>query len=73
MFQLFERALHGELIEIVHKNRIIRLTPADPKSKLSRLVQRDTIDCTMEEFEQAERSQDEEMRSQWDSKWRSRL
>jgi len=30
-----ERALNGELIEIVHKNRTIRLAPTEPKSKMA--------------------------------------
>jgi antitoxin (DNA-binding transcriptional repressor) of toxin-antitoxin stability system len=73
LFQLVERALNGELIEIVHKNRIIRLAPNEPKSKISRLVPRDTLRCTPEEFDQATRNQDDEMRRQWEQKWRSRL
>ena len=73
LFQLVERALNGEMIEIVHKNRTIRLAPTEPKSKLSRLVQRDTLNCTWQEFDQAVRAQDEEVRSQWEQKWQSRL
>lgn len=71
LFQLVERALHGELIEIVHKNRTIRLTPTEPESKLSRLVQRDTLNCTPEEFDQAVRAQDDEMLRQWEQKWQT--
>jgi antitoxin (DNA-binding transcriptional repressor) of toxin-antitoxin stability system len=73
LFQLVERALNGELIEIVHKNRTIRLAPTEPKSKMSRLVQRDTVNCTPDEFDRADRAQDEEMRQQWEQKWQSRL
>ncbi len=73
LFQLIERALNGELIEIVHKNRRIRLAPSEPKSKLSRLVERDTLNCTSDEFDQAVRSQDDEMRRQWNEKWPTRL
>ena len=73
LFQLVERALNGELIEIVHKNRTIRLAPAEPKSKLSRLVRRDTLNCAPEELEQAIRLQDDEMRRRWEQKWQSRL
>jgi antitoxin (DNA-binding transcriptional repressor) of toxin-antitoxin stability system len=29
LFQLVERALNGELVEIVHKNRRIRLAPTE--------------------------------------------
>ena len=73
LFQLVERALNGELIEIVHKNRTIRLAPTEPKSKLSHLVQRDTLNCTPEELEQAVRVQDDEMLKRWEQKWQSRL
>lgn len=71
--QLIERALTGELIEIVHKNRTIRLAPTEPKSKLSRLVQRDTLNCTPQEFNQAVRAQDDEMRREWEQKCERRL
>lgn len=73
LFQLVERALNGELIEIVHKNRTIRLAPTEPKSKIARLVRRDTLNCTPDEFSQAVRSQDDEMRCEWEQKWQSRL
>jgi antitoxin (DNA-binding transcriptional repressor) of toxin-antitoxin stability system len=73
LFQLVERALNGELIEIVHKNRTLRLAPTQPASKLSRLVRRDTLNCTPDEFEQAERAQDEQLRQEWERKWQSRL
>jgi antitoxin (DNA-binding transcriptional repressor) of toxin-antitoxin stability system len=73
LFQLVERALNGELIEIIHKNRTIRLTPAALPSKMSRLVRRDTLSCTPEEFDQAARAQDDEIRREWEQKWLSRL
>ena len=73
LFQLVERALNGELIEVVHKNRTIRLTPAERTSKLSRLVRRDTLNCPPDEFEQALRTQDEEVRREWERKWQNRL
>ena len=73
LFQLVERALNGELIEIVHKNRTIRLTPSERNSKLSRLVQRDTLRCSPDELIQLLRAQDDEMRQQWEQKWQSRL
>jgi antitoxin (DNA-binding transcriptional repressor) of toxin-antitoxin stability system len=73
LFQLMERALKGELIEIVHKDRTIRLAPIEPSSKISRLVRRDTLTCTADEFDTALRAQDEEMRKDWEQKWQSRL
>jgi prevent-host-death family protein len=73
LFQFIERALNGELIEIVHKNRKIRLTPARSQSKLSRLVRRDTLNCPPDDFDRLLRNQDEEMRQQWEQKWQNRL
>jgi prevent-host-death family protein len=57
LFQLLERALNGELIEIVHKNRTIRLVPAERRSKLSRLVRRNTLKGEPEDFDQLLRVQ----------------
>ena len=73
LFQLMERALNGELIEIVHKNRTIRLAPTEPKSKMARLIERDTLTCTPDQFDQAVLAQDEEMLREWEQKWQSRL
>lgn len=68
-----ERALNGELVEIVHKNRTIRLAPAEPCSKLSRLVQRDTLACAPEELDRLLQTQDDELRQNWEQKWQTRL
>ena len=73
LFQLVERALNGELIEIIHKNRAIRLSPNEPTSKLARLVRRDTLNCTADEFDRFLNAQDEEMSRQWEQKWQHRL
>ena len=73
LFQFIERALNGELIEIVHKNRTVRLAPAEPRSKLSRLVRRDTLNCEPDDVDQLLRIQDNEMRQQWEQKWQNRL
>ncbi len=73
LVHLVERALNGELIEIVHKSRAVRLTPTETMSKLPRLVARDTLNCTPEEFDRILLDQDEEMRREWDRKWQSRL
>lgn len=36
--KIYSSLLNGELIEIVHQNRTIRLAPTERKSKISRLV-----------------------------------
>jgi antitoxin (DNA-binding transcriptional repressor) of toxin-antitoxin stability system len=73
LFQLIERALNGERIEILYKNRRIRLTPTEPTSKLARLVRRDTLNCDPEELDQQLRTQNDELRSEWEQKWQNRL
>ncbi len=72
LFQIVERVLQGELVEVAHKGRVIRLVPEDKPSKLSRLVRRDTIAGTFEDLERAQRELDDELRTSWESKWDSR-
>ena len=69
MFQLVERVLQGELVEIVHKGRLVRLVPEVQPTKMSRLVQRDTINGTPEDLELAQQELDDEMRTAWTKKW----
>jgi antitoxin (DNA-binding transcriptional repressor) of toxin-antitoxin stability system len=69
LFRIVERVLQGELVEVAHKGRLIRLVPEDQPSKLSRLVQRDTIVGTPEDLERAQQELDAEMRASWDGKW----
>jgi len=73
LFQLVERALNGERIEITFRSRTVRLTPLEPSSKLSRLITRDTLTCSPDEFEKTSQNQDEEISRQWEDKWRNRL
>ncbi len=72
LFQIVERALHGELIEIMHKGRLIKLVPGDKPSKLSRLVTRDTI-VSPENLDRAQAELDDEMRTSWEKKWAGKL
>ena len=69
MFQLVERVLQGELVEIMHKGRLVRLVPEERPTKMSRLVQRDTINGTPEDLELAQQELDDEMRTAWTKKW----
>ena len=62
LFQIFERALQGELVEVAHKGRLIRLVPDNKPGKLARLVQRDTINGTLEDLDRAQQQLDEELR-----------
>src|ERR1019366_8416044 len=54
LFQIVERVLQGELVEVAHKGRLIRLVPENKPLKISRLVQRDTINGTPEDLERAQ-------------------
>jgi prevent-host-death family protein len=69
LFQIVERALRGEFIEVVHKGRPVRLVPADKPNKISRLVQRDTIRGTSGDLDRAQEELDAEMLALWESKW----
>ena len=63
LFQIVERVLQGELVIVAHKGRLIRLVPENQPSKICRLLQRDTINGTLEDLEAAQRQLDEEMRA----------
>jgi len=69
LFQIVERAIQGEFVEVLHKGRIVRLVPGDRPSKMSRLIQRDTIQGTFEDLDRGQRQLDDEMRTAWDEKW----
>ena len=69
LFQIVERVLQGELVEVAHKGRLIRLVPEDKPSKRSRLRQRDTINGTLEDLDRAQQQLDEEVRTSWENKW----
>jgi antitoxin (DNA-binding transcriptional repressor) of toxin-antitoxin stability system len=69
LFQIVERAIQGELIEVLHKGRLVRLVPGDKPSKMSRLIPRDTICGTPEDLDRGQQQLDTEMRALWDEKW----
>jgi antitoxin (DNA-binding transcriptional repressor) of toxin-antitoxin stability system len=64
LFQIVERALQGELVEVAHKGRLIRLVPENKPSKLSRLLERDTINGTLEDLDRAQQQLDDELRGE---------
>jgi prevent-host-death family protein len=69
LFQIVERAIQGEFVEVLHKGRVVRLVPRDSPSKMSRLIQRDTIHGTLADLDRGQRQLDDEMRTSWDEKW----
>ena len=66
LFQLVERALRGEFIEVAHKGRLVRLVPGDKPSKLARLVHRDTICGTPEDLNEAQKQLDADVWNVWE-------
>ena len=69
LFQIVERALQGEFVEVAHKGRVVRLVPGDKQDKMSRLIQRDTIVGTPEDLDRGQMQLDTEMRTLWEEKW----
>lgn len=69
LFQIVERALQGEFVEVAHKGRLVRLVPGDKPSKMSRLIQRDTIHGTLEDLADGQRRLDAEVLAAWEEKW----
>ena len=72
LFQIVERSLQGEFVEVAHKGRLVRLVPGDKPSKMARLIARDTITGTLADLEQAQNELDSQMRSSWEQKWASK-
>lgn len=73
LFSLADRALEGELIEIVHKGRTLRLVAEEPPSKLARLAQDPILKgIDPEEIERALCEISEETRAEWERKWHLR-
>jgi antitoxin (DNA-binding transcriptional repressor) of toxin-antitoxin stability system len=68
LFQIVERALQGEHIEVAHKGRVLRLVPDDKPSKIARLIPRDTICGSLSDLDQAQLDLDDELRSNWEAK-----
>ena len=69
LFQAFDRALHGECIEITYHGQTFRLIPEKKQSKLSRLVKRDTLNCPPDQLENARREMNQELMTEWERKW----
>jgi len=69
LFRLVERVVQGELVEVMHKGNVIRLVSGEKPSKMSRLVQRDTICGTLDDLARGQQEMDDEMRTSWENKW----
>jgi antitoxin (DNA-binding transcriptional repressor) of toxin-antitoxin stability system len=69
IFQLIERALNGELVEVSHKGRTIRLVPEPSPSKLSRLRNMNVLVGTPDELDEALNKRSSEAQANWEKKW----
>ena len=69
LFQLVERALRGELIEVVHEGRVVRLVPGERSSKMAQLIPRDTIRGSLEDLDGGREQLDGEVRHASEQKW----
>ncbi|MGI9073677.1 MAG: type II toxin-antitoxin system Phd/YefM family antitoxin [Bryobacteraceae bacterium] len=67
MFQLVEKALAGELVEVSHRGRTVRLVPEKPTSKLSRLQNMNVIVGTPEELDEALSRLSSETQATWEA------
>jgi prevent-host-death family protein len=72
LFQIIDRALNGELVEVTHRGQQIRLVPEVAGSKLDRLVEHDCFPRSVEDFDAALDAQRREMIAAWDEKWDGR-
>jgi antitoxin (DNA-binding transcriptional repressor) of toxin-antitoxin stability system len=70
LFQIMDRVANGELVEVLHKGNTIRLTlHAQPRSKMSRIVKRDTLLVSPDELETARRELQDEMNAEMEKDW----
>jgi prevent-host-death family protein len=67
MFKLVEKALTGELVEVSHRGRTVRLVPEKPISKLSRLKNMHVIVGTPEELDKALNKLTRETQANWEA------
>jgi hypothetical protein len=69
LFRIMDRVVNGELVEVLHKGNTIRLAPPTATTKMSRLIQRDTLICNPDELDEARRGLQKEMRAEIERDW----
>jgi prevent-host-death family protein len=71
LFKLVDRALEGDLIEIVHKGETIRLLTKPQVSKLDRLTPAQIFNPAIsdEDHAQADREMLASMQTEWEKDW----
>jgi len=71
LFKLVDQALDGDLVEVVHRGRTIRLVPEAQGSKLDRLTPATIFNPKFSEEEHARASREifTEMEREWEKDW----
>jgi len=71
LFQLVDSALSGDLVEVTHKGKTIRLVPETPGSKLDRLTPIEISNPAFSEddHQRASRELLAEMQREWEKDW----
>jgi prevent-host-death family protein len=71
LFQLVDNALNGDLVEVTHKGKTIRLVPATQESKLDRLTPAEVYNPAFseEDHQRASRELSAEMQREWEKDW----
>ena len=69
LFSALDKALQGETIEIEYKGSTVRLTPANPPSKLARLKRRNTIVGDPASIIHTDPELLKEMEAAWEKDW----
>jgi prevent-host-death family protein len=71
LFQLMEKALTGDVVEVAYKGRTVRLIAETPGSKLDRLTPAQIANPKFSEADQERASRElfAEMQQEWEKDW----
>lgn len=71
LFQLVDKALSGDVVEITHKGKTIRLVAETPSSKLDKLTPANIFnpDFSQKDHRKASRELFAEMEREWEKDW----
>ncbi len=69
LFPLLERVASGEMIEVVYKGTVVKITPGQSSSKLARLKRQHALLCDPDSIVESDRELMTEMESEWKKDW----
>lgn len=71
LFQIVDKVFHGEVVEVSHKGRTLRLVPEVRGSKLDRLTPAQIFNpaSSDEDYQAASRELLAEMQREWEKDW----